>query len=206
MVRHLQHGNFDDPWLLSDATKTRLATWSTTPEFRGIELLWQCAKCFKTDGNSDSSTPVNNPKTDALRVAELLRSKTIENTCYARRDTELRTLMQLPDNYNKLTPMAKTDALGKSGATQRLVIEFLDNGGKLNIRCSAQSSLRSAASGVNNYIRFRTLTNSTAFPPSTGTVRPRSATFNPGETYGIYINHVRKAAILLGHDGDWLIH
>ena len=40
--------------------------------------------------------------------------------------------------------------------------------------------------------------------PSSGTVRSRSATSNTGETFGIYINHVRKAAILLGHDDAWL--
>ena len=48
------------------------------------------------------------------------------------------------------------------------------------------------------------MTNSTAFPPSTGTVRRRSTTSNPGKTYGLYINHVRKAAILVGHDDDWV--
>ena len=60
------------------------------------------------------------------------------------------------------------------------------------------------ASGVNNYIRFYTLTNSTESPPSTGTARRQSTTCNPGKTYGPYINHVRKAAILLGHDDAWI--
>ena len=112
--------------------------------------------------------------------------------------------MQLPDNYSKLTPMAKTDALGKSGAPQHLVNEFLDNGAKLDILRSAQGSLRSVASGINNYRRFCTLAKSTAFPASTGTVRRWITTFNPGKTYGLSINHVRKAATPPGHDDAWL--
>ena len=42
------------------------------------------------------------------------------------------------------------------------------------------------------------MTDSAPFPPSSGTIRRRCTTFNPCETFGLYINHVRKAAILLG--------
>ena len=76
--------------------------------------------------------------------------------------------MQLPDNYNKLTPMEKTDALGKSGAPQHQVSEFLDNGDKPNILRSVQASLRLVASGINNYLRFCTLTHSTDSRPRRG--------------------------------------
>ena len=48
------------------------------------------------------------------------------------------------------------------------------------------------------------MADSTAFPPSTGAVRRWSTTFNPSETFGRYINHVRKAAILRVRDDDWL--
>ena len=48
------------------------------------------------------------------------------------------------------------------------------------------------------------MTDSTAPPPSSGTIRRWVATFNPGKTFGLYINHVRKAAILHGHDDAWL--
>ena len=108
--------------------------------------------------------------------------------------------MQLPGNFNKLTPMAKTEALIRPGAPQHLSYEFLDNGAKLNIMRSVQGSLRSVASGVNNYPRFCTLTDSTAFPPSSGTTLRWITTFNPGKTYGLAINRALKAAILLGHD------
>ena len=93
------------------STKTRLPTWSTTPEFRGIGILWKCAKCFTTDGNSGPLTPVGNPKTDALRVAELLKTKTVENTGYAKRDAEVRTLMQPPEARRLIPPLF--DFLGK---------------------------------------------------------------------------------------------
>ena len=74
-VRHLQLENFDIPWRLDGAAKTRLDSRPATSEFRRIEDLWKCAKCFTTDGNSGPATPVNIPKTDGLRVAELLKTK-----------------------------------------------------------------------------------------------------------------------------------
>ena len=121
-----------------------------------------------------------------------------------KRDSELRTLMQLPGNLNKLTPEAKADALQNRGASLHLLNEFPENGSKLNMLRAVQGSPRSVASSVNNYIRFCTMADSTSFPPSSGTIRRWIATCNPGKTFGHYINHVRKAAILLGHDDAWL--
>ena len=150
------------------------------------------------------SPPVGNPTTHDIRVAELIKNKTTESTGYEKRDSELRTLMKLPGNYNKLTPMSKTEALRRSGAPRRWVNGFLGNGDKLNIMRHAQVSLRSAASGVNNYIRLCTMADSTASPPSTGTFHRRSTTLNIGKTFMLHINHLRKAAILLGRHDDWL--
>ena len=134
----------------------------------------------------------------------ILRNKTAESTGYTKRDSELLTLMQLPGNFNKLTPMAKTDAIQRSGAPIQLRNEFLEDGANLNILRSVRGSLRSVASGINNYIRFCTMTDSTASPPSSGTIRRRSTTFNTGKTFGLYITHVRKDAIILGHDDAWI--
>ena len=121
-----------------------------------------------------------------------------------KRGAELRTFPQLPDNFNKLTPMAQTDALQRSGASLHLRNEFLENGEKLNIMRTVQGSARSVASGINNYLRFCTMADSTPFPPSSGTIRRWITTFNTGGTFGLYINHVRKDAILLGRDDAWL--
>ena len=107
MIRLIQLGRFDTPGLLAGATKPRVAFWSTTPEFYGIELLWRCAKCFTADGNSGPSLPANRPTADALCVSALLKNETIESIGYMKRDLELRILMQLPCNFNKLTPMEK---------------------------------------------------------------------------------------------------
>ena len=112
--------------------------------------------------------------------------------------------MQLPGNFSKLTPMAKTDDLHRSGTPLNLRNQVLGNGAELNILRSAQGSLRPVASGINNCLRFCTMADSTAFHPSSRTIRRRIATFNTGKTFGLYINHVRKAAIILGRDDAWL--
>ena len=44
MIRLLQLDHFDATGLLAGATKPRVAAWSGSPEFHGIELLWQCAR------------------------------------------------------------------------------------------------------------------------------------------------------------------
>ena len=153
------------PGLLAGETKPMVAAWPATPEFYGIELLWKCARFFTADGNSGPSLPANNPTADALSLAELLKNKTIESTCYMKRDLELRTSLQLPDNFKKLTPMAKTDALQKSGASLRLRDEFMENGSKLTILRAVQGSLLSVSVGINNYLRFCTMADSKSPPP-----------------------------------------
>ena len=64
--------------------------------------------------------------------------------------------------------------------------------------------LRSAAAGISTYIRFCKMANNGTFQPSSGIIRKWSAPFNHGKTFGLYINHVRKATILLNCDDGWL--
>ena len=177
---------------------------SAIPDYYGIEMIWQCAKCFAADGNSGPSTPEDQPTAGAHRAVGLLKNKTTESTSYAKHNSELRTLMQLPGNFSILTHMAKIDAMRRSGAPLHLRNEFLANGAKLNILRSVQGSLRSAASGINNYIRFCTMADSTAPPPSSGSIRRWGTTSDPGKTFGLYINHVRMASIILGREDAWL--
>ena len=202
--RHLQLGNFDAPTAPFRGDENAGRHLGNNPALIGGELLWRRAKCFTSYGSSFPSPPVTSPTTDAIRVIELAKNQTAESAGYAKRDSELRKITQLPGNFTKLTPMGKTETLSRPGEAQRLVNEFLDNGDKLNILRSAQVSLRSVASGINYYLRFCTMADSAAFPPSTGTIRRRGATFNAGETFGLYINHAHKAGILLGHDDAWL--
>ena len=66
----------DAPGLLAGATNPRMASWSTSPEYCGIELLWQCAWRFPAYGNSGHSLPAISPIDDALRATELQKIKT----------------------------------------------------------------------------------------------------------------------------------
>ena len=204
MTRHLQLENFDAPWLLEGATKPREATCPTSPGSSGL----------KSYGNVPNASqkmviPAHRRRLAARKLTPprhwTPENKTTERDGYAKRDSGLLLLMQLPDRYTKLAPMAKTDALGRPGAPQHLVNEFVDNGAKLNILRPAQGSLRSVASGINNCIRICTLTDPATFPPSMGTIRRRITTPNTGKTFGLYINRARKAALLLGHDDARLL-
>ena len=203
LVRTVQIEFFDTPANLATATKPRVEAWASDPEFDGISLLWQCTRCFTADGNSGQVTPTSDPTIEGRRIVAMIKHKTIDQTEYMKRDTELRSLLQLPDTFERLTPLAKTNALHMSRASQHLKDEFFENGAKLNMLRAVQGSLRSVASGINNYLRYCATNNATPFPPSIGTVRRWSTTFNPGKTYCLYTNHVKKASLLLGHGDAW---
>ena len=146
--------------------------WPLGPQLRSStesNRFGNVPKCFTAYGNSGPSLPARNPTADSLSAVALRKNKTIDPTCYVKLGSELRTVMQLPGNFNKLTPMAKTDALQKSGEFLRLRNEFPENGAKLHILRSVQGSRLSVSSGINNYLRFCTMTDSTSPPPSSGT-------------------------------------
>ena len=172
----LQLGNFDTPWILEGATKIRVATWSPTQPLRGVELLWRFAKWSAAVGNSGPSQPVTNPVNDVPPPARHRTSSKQNHRIYWANQTRLRNLTQLPGNFDKLTPMAKTEALNRPGAPQHMVNEFMDSGARLNI-LPAHGPIRSVAPGIHNYARFCAMADSAAFPPSTGAIRRRRRNF-----------------------------
>ena len=103
-------------------------------------------------------------------------------------------------NYHQ---WGKLKALSRPGAPQRHLAEFLDNGDS-TLYFPPKGRARSLDSGVNNYICFCDLTEPTPPPPSAGDIRRWITSFSPGGAFGLYINRVRKAAILLDRDDPGL--
>ena len=115
LVRTVQIEFFDTPAILAMAAKPRVEAWASDPEFYGISLLWQCAKCFAADGKSGPITPGSDPAVEGQRIVATIKRKTIDRTGYMKRDNGLRSLIQLPDTFDRLTPLGKTNALHTSG-------------------------------------------------------------------------------------------
>ena len=206
-VSALRTHDIDTPWDLAGVPKPRIESLALmNKKTERLHILWQAAKCFIEENKPPGSDNRVYSDNDALDVVKSIRAEIIDNTPCAIEDRRLRGLLDLPPNFDRLTPMGKTNALALCGAPKHLLEEFMDNRAKLNLLRSVKGSLRSVASGIANYLRYCNTNNYRPFPPSTGTVRKWSSTFNPGKTYGLYVNHVRKAAILLNCDDNWITH
>ena len=161
--------------------------WPPGPQFRIItELNFFCSvvnALIPTVTPAPRHRHTARPPTPSAR-RNYLKARPPNPHDTQKRDSELRTSMQLPGNFSKLTPMAKTDDLHRSGTPLNLRNQVLGNGAELNILRSAQGSLRPVASGINNCLRFCTMADSTPFPPSSGTIRRWSTTLDRGKLPG----------------------
>lgn len=115
----------------------------------------------------------------------------------------LRDNLDLPSNFDDLSPLLRTQALARASAVGHDCRTFLKAAGKLNIIRFAHGSLQSVASCVRSYVRFCAVLGRTPFPPAETTVRPWGTLFKAGRTYKNYMAHLKKACFLLEVDTRW---
>ena len=108
--------------------------------------------------------------------------------------------IDLPTNFEFLTPLAREMALAQSSSPGRVIHECPGHRAQTDIPRALKGSVRSVASGVKFYLRFCDTMGAPEFPAIQETVRRWSATFNPGKTYGLYINHIKKADLTQGNE------
>ena len=80
-------------------------------------------------------------------------------------------MLQLEPNFDKLAPTKRTERFGDPSLGRNIVDLLLKTCSKLNILREVKGSLHSAASGINNYIRFRRLARRPCFPVAEGAVK-----------------------------------
>ena len=66
-----------------------------------------------------------------------------------------------------------------------------------------KDSLPSVASGIQCYSAFCDLAGAAYFPPTSANVKRWGSLFNPGKTFGLYVNHLAKACQILDIATDW---
>ena len=138
--------------------------------------------------------------TSAEQVWELISSigaESVELTTISDRNMVLEQQLNLPDNFDKLTPTGKTNALAALGPSAPGLTDFMDSQDRADILRGLQGSLRPVGSGIANYAKFRSAAQANPFPAIPLTIRRRVETFNCGNTYGLYVNQVKKASLLL---------
>ena len=144
--------------------------------------------------------------TSADQVLELISSikaDTIYLSQVSIANNRRKRQLDLSENYDKLTPSGKTKAIADLGPSAQGVTKFLDSQARINILRGAQGPLRFVASDITRYVKFRSAVKTTPFPSTPLTVRRWIATFNCGKTFGLHVNHVKKASPLLGRCASW---
>ena len=192
------------PWDLSLWPKDRVELVSISdPTFEKVDLLWQAARCWTEGQNLELARKKPNMKGQVTTLVKAIKAPTIQETQLAISTNKKREALDLPENFDSLTPMARTMALKQCSAPDYLIDEFCDLRAQENILRAVQGSLRSVASGINCYLRFCDTREIPAFPITVATVRRWSGIFHPGKTFGLYASHLKKADMLLGNEPSW---
>ena len=141
---------------------------------------------------------------DALCVVDMIRAELIENAHCAATGRRLVDSLGIRPNFEILHPYSRTNAIALCEAPPRELSEFADNRANLNAIRSVKGALISSASGISIYLLFCRVANNRPFLPSPGTIRKWSVTFNPGNTFSLYVSRVRNGTILLDCDDGWV--
>ena len=173
------------------------------PSLEGAELLWHPTK----SRTEYIDRPRTHPSiTSADEVCGLIiptKAKTIDEAKSPTNNELLKQKLNLPENYDNLTPTGKTKEIAARAPSSPGLADFLDSQARTNMLRGPRGCLRSAASGIENYVRFCSAAQATPFPVTKTTLRRWSAAFRCTKTFGLYLNHVKKASILLEQDTSW---
>ena len=166
------------------------------PPLEGIPVLGRSSEPRTPRGNPNVIGHVNN-------IVASIKAPTIEETKLTKYTYEKRESVDIPKTFDNLTSTARTMALAQRSAPGRLLTECCALRAQTNILRAIQGALRSAASGINWYLRFCQSMGAPAFPITQATVSRRREASNPGKTYELYVNHIRKADVMLGGESAW---
>ena len=146
-------------------------------------MLWPASKCQFGYANQGETRKFHRKQALLPTLLGKTIGKTAEQTkTYADFYNAVKSLKRPPD-FHHLTPWAKVAALAQTRADPAQILDMLALGADLNIIRAVKKSLPSARSGVRSYLKFGTLLNRPAPPPTAETVQLRIATFNPGKTF-----------------------
>lgn len=167
-----------------------------------VAIIRHVARCWAEEKLSPKGL-TGPPIAQTHAICQQMREKAIDETPLTVETERQKKALEIPDNSDRRTPASKTLELQNCGAMEEPVALLFDIQTKLNVIRSAQRPRRSVSSGIASYIRFCHIIEMTPFPVLPHTVKRWSPTCNPGKTFGLCFNHVRKASILLSSHGNW---
>ena len=204
LIGSLTTNEITTPWGLALYTKTgMLNLLQRDPSLEGVELLWRTAKSWTEYIAPPRTQPKFTSVDEVWGLISSIKAKTIDETKLSTNNEKLKHQLNLPENYDKLTPMGKTKAIAVLGPSAPGLTDCLDSQAKINVLRGVQGCLRSVASGITSYVRFCSAVQAIISPVTKTLLRRWIATFRCTPTFGLYLNHVKKASILLEQDTSW---
>ena len=205
MIPMMSQGQIKTPLVLADIGKREACALSQSLYAGGVvTLLWQCDK-FQFDYPPGSTTKHFHKDPKAMpRLLEKIKGEEIDTAPTAVEFANIATILGLPTDFDRVTPVSKVKFLQRATGDRPLVTRYLAVGSEINIIGAVKASPPSVRSGVSSYAKFCKLVGRPTLPPTEDASRLWSATFKPDKTYGKYLDHQQKASLLMAHDMGWL--
>ena len=167
-------------------------------------ILWQAAKCF-FEQRAPTTLPlrVDLVNKDIDQPLQKFQQHRIDDATIYKYYCGARDSLDIPRNFEDLSPLNRTSALARAHGDGRCCHQFIKSAERVNIPRTAQGSLRSVTSGIRSYVRFAAVLGRKPFPPTEATVRAWSCISKPGRTYQNYLPRLEKAFFLLELDTNW---
>ena len=206
IIHNLSNLRINSPFDLANFPKTEIsALESTQLEPGNIGLLWQAARCFQEEHPSKKTCLKEVRSREIEKIITPLSVNTVGESVFASELSDFGTKLGIPPKFPERTHKAKMEYLALLDCNPEDTESYLRVAARVNLLRSAGSSLRFVCPGINSYASFFSLVNRPIMPPTCETVLLWSAVFSPGRTFKNYLNHLKKACILVEGSLDWLI-
>ena len=109
----------------------------------------------------------------------------------------------MPKTFPNLGPAAKLNKLRQASVNQFKIRRFFRTASQQNALTGIRQVFGSFASAIRCYYSFCELRGCEPFPARSSTAIEWSAIFNPGATFGNYVNYLKKACFFPNYPIDW---
>ena len=141
--------------------------------------------------------------TNASALADSARSQDIGQTIAAQSHDAAAPNLERPHSFGTLCHAAKIRALHLANQSEEAPSRSPNTGSQLNTIRQVQLFLRSVAAGIQCWASFFDLIGCPYFHPLSENVIRRSACFNPGKPFALFLSHVGEACQLPNLPPAW---
>ena len=169
--------------------------------------LWLAATAKMTAASDmqrrDISMAEINPNS-AFELADRITGTSVNETMMGRASRNAaRAAGVEAEEMLKGGPRRKMAKIADKAESYEQIQKFEAMGSRANVMRSCDLSLKSVASGIRCWGSFCELTGRQHFPPTEEAVLAWSAYFGAGRTFQMYLPHLEKACIMMGHSLSW---